>query len=706
MDYITEKTKLEFKIVTATYISVSNNKKLDKPLCGYIFDSENNQPISFATIHIKGTSISTMSNEKGYFELKQEASNEIEISHINYEKTVLEPLDLYQEKCPTIKLKIVHYQLDEVQTEVYLTKGISKKTNGTFEIKPKKFGLLPGLTEPDVFQTMQQLPGITSVDETVSNINVRGGTHDQNLFLWNGIRLFQTGHFYGLISVLNPNLAQKISISKNGSSAFFSESISSVIDISTISKLKDTTSSFGVNMINFDFNTTLTTSKNSSLQLSARRSLTDVVSSPTYRSYYNRIFQNTMATNLSGNQDVKYSSDVSFYFYDATATFNQKIKEKTNVALSLITISNQLDVDQNKTENNTTIYRDNSLKQRSIAGSFSVDTKWNKTNSSKIIAYGSFYKVNSESQSLEGTQISNQENKVLDTNILIRNSHVLNENFTFNNGYQFNEIGIQNFDTVNSPQFSRTLKDVLHNHAIIGELNYEPEKRNFYASFGIRQNYFSQFNRFITEPRLQFNYHISNTFQLELLAEAKNQTSSQIIDLQKDFLGIEKRRWMLSNNQDFPIIKSNQASLGFTFKKKNWLITLDNFYKNATGITSQSQNFQNQLEFVKTNGNYTIWGSEILIQKQFNRFISWATYTYTNNNYSFEDYNPSKFSNNFENKHQVNFGLIYDYKNLKIALGGHWFTGKPTTLPLNNTISNGAIVFESPNSSRLMIIYN
>lgn len=701
LDYIESKTKLEFKIITATQISVVNNKKLDKPLCGYLIDYNDNQPIAYANIHIKDTPYNTTSDEKGYFELNEKSPNQIEITHVNYEKVTIAPLDLYKEKCPSIKLKSVINQLDEVITPIYLTKGIAKKPNGTFEIKPKKFGLLPGLVEADVFQTMQQLPGISSVDETVSNITVRGGTHDQNLFLWNGIRLFQTGHFYGLISVLNPNIGQKINVTKNGTSAFYSESVSSVIDISTVSNSKESATSFGANMINFDFNTTFKTSKNSLLQISGRRSFTDLFNSPTYKSYYNRIFQNTVVTNLSQNQNVDYKSDVNFYFYDGTLSFNQKIKEKTNLNLNLISISNQLDVNQNKLENNVEIFRDNSLNQQSYAGSLEIETKWNKKNTSKLIAYGSYYKVKSENQSINSNQISNQENSVLDTKIQLRNTHIINNKLTFNNGYQFNEIGIRNFDKVNTPFFSRKIKDVLHIHALIGELNYYSEKNGFNASMGFRQNYISQFQKFIFEPRIQVNYPINSIFQIDILAEIKNQTSSQIIDLHQDFLGIEKRRWVLSNNEDVPIIKSNQASIGLTFKKKNWLISVESFYKKAIGITTQGQSFQNQLEFVKINGEYNALGTEVLIQKQIANFVSWLTYCYTINNYTFKEYVPPTFANNFENRHQVNGGIIYDNKKLKVAFGGRWYSGRPTTIPVNNNITNGAIAFESPNSSRL-----
>ena len=701
LNYISKKTKLEFKFVSDTYISVINNKNLDKPLCGYLLDASTQLPIESATVSIRKLNYSVISNEKGYFEFDLKTANDIEISHLNYEKKSIASIDLYKENCPTIYLQPKEYQLDEVVTTVYLAKGISKKIDGSFEIKPKKFGLLPGLTEPDVFQTMLQLPGVMSVDETISNINVRGGTHDQNLFLWNGIRLFQTGHFYGLISVLNPNLAQKVNINKNGSSAFLGEGVSSTVNITTNSDVTKNSSSIGVNMINADFNTAIKTSKKSSLELSGRRSLTDLWTSPTYKSYLNRVFQNTVVTSLTNNEDVQYATDENFYFYDATLKFHQKIKEKTNLIFNLITIANHLDLDQSKFENNLTIRRQSALDQQTLAGSIDFNTIWNDRNSSQIIAYGSFYKVDSENQAIEGNQIFNQENTILDTNISLRNNHILNKKFTFKNGYQFNEIGIRNFDKVNSPLFSKSIKDILHIHALIAEMNYVSTNTKLNATLGFRQNYISQLQTFISEPRLQLNYEFSNHFQMEMLGEIKSQNSSQIVDLQQDFLGIEKRRWTLANNNDVPIIKSNQVSVGFTFKKKNWLITLDNFYKKVSGISSRSQSFQNQLEAIKINGEYRVFGSELLIQKQISNLIAWVTYAYTDNDYTFVDFTPSTFPNNFENQHQVNTGIIYDYKHLKIALGARWFTGKPTTLPLNNTIVNNQIVYAEPNSSRI-----
>lgn len=707
LNYISEKTQLKFEFISEKYISVINNQKLDKPLCGYLLDEETKEPIQNATLLVTGTNTYTITNENGFFELKTKSANTIEISHLNYKSELIQSSFLYVENCPKLYLKNITKELDNVIAQTYLTKGITKKSNGTYEIKPKKIGQLPGLTEPDVFQTMQQIPGINATDESISNTSVRGGTHDQNLFLWNGIRLYQTGHFFGLISSLNPNLAHKINIAKNGTSAFYGDGVSSSVLISThADSIENTKGAIGINLINADFYTKVKTSNKSNIEISGRRSYTDLVTSPTYTNYFNKIFQNTIVTNYFDNQNIKYNSNEDFYFYDFTAQYHQKIKQKTDLFVDILSISNVLDVLQTKTENNLTTSKYSCLEQQTYGVNALLKTDWNVKNSSEISIYASYYNINSENESIENNQIFNQENTILDTGIKLQNSHILSNKFTFLNGYQFNEIGIRNVDIVNTPVFSRKIKEVLKNHALIAELKYRSANDKFNGRIGFRQNYIQEFSTFIFEPRIQLNYKFTPFFQLEIMGESKHQTTSQIVDLQQDFLGIEKRRWTLSNNEDIPIVKSNQASLGFSFNKNNWLLTLENFYKKVDGITSMSQGFQNQFEFVKTSGNYTVYGTEFLIQKQFKPITAWISYTFQENNYDFNTLNPATFSNNFEIKHALKSAIISDFKNIKLAIGAQWFTGRPTTFPSSSTPiytdpETPTVGYQMPNSSNL-----
>jgi hypothetical protein len=697
--YIESKTGLIFKKINKNYYSIYNNRKLDKPLCGYLIDENTNQPVENATIGVIGTKNIVLSNQKGYFELPITSSNDIEFSHINYDKMTINPMELYSATCPNFKLIPNVQILDEVITQRYLTTGISKKNDGSLEIKPTKFGILPGLIEPDVLQTMQQVPGINSIDETVSNINVRGGTHDQNLFLWNGIRMFQTGHFFGLISAFNPSLAQTISITKNGTSAFYDEGVSSLIAISSHSKnIEKSSNSISSNLISAEFFSKRKLSEKATITLSGRRSLTDIFPSPTYKNYRNKVFQNTVITNVDNNQTINVNTAEKFYFYDFTAQYQQKIGTKSELTMDAIVIKNSLYINQSISDTS----KKSTLGQQNFGGTFNWKTNWNSTNYSQLLGYTSSYALTAKNEVLQSNQILNQENKVVDFGFQLKNSHVLSKTLTFNNGFQFDETAVTNFDAINTPTFSRNIVEVLRSNALITEGIYESIDQKTTVKLGIRANYFDKFKTTLIEPRLQFNQALSRTIRLEILGEQKSQTLSQVIDLQQDFLGIEKRRWTLANNNTIPIQKSNQVSLGIYFKNNNWLITFDNFYKKITGITSSSQGFQNQLEFVKSTGKYHVIGSEFLVQKNFGKFYSWMSYSYNDNKYEFSTLSPAEFINNFELKHCVSWAGIYEWNSLKLALGCKWHTGKPITTPQSTTINaNNTIVYNTPNNSAL-----
>jgi hypothetical protein len=700
INYLKRSTRLQFKRISDKYFTIYDDKKLDKPLCGFLIDAVSGKGIENALIKIEKTDFTTFTEANGHFTIPKISSEKIQILHQGYQTFSISPEALDVPDCPKFQLQPILQNLDEVITQRYLTTGISKKNDGTIVIKPKKFGLLPGLIEPDVLQTMQQIPGIISIDETISNINVRGGTHDQNLFLWNGIRMFQTGHFFGLISAFNPSLAQNITISKNGSSAFFGESVSSLVDISSQnSNTENTNVSLSSNMISAELYAKVKISDNSNFTFSSRRSLTDIFQSPTYRSYSNRIFQNTVITDLSTNAIVGYKSDVDFYFYDITAQLEQKIGTKHQFNIDVIAIENTLQFNQST----ATLSKNSALEQESFGGSLQWKTNWNEHHNSEFKAYFSAYDLNSTNQTLENNQTLAQKNKVLDFGFQVRNTNRVNEVFTLNTGYQLNEIGVTNFDEINLPFFSRTITNVLISHALITEGVFETENKKTFIRGGIRANYFDKFVLFLVEPRLQFNQALGNQLRLEILGEQKSQTLSQITDLQQDFLGVEKRRWTLANNESIPVQKSNQLSVGLSFKKNNWLITVDHFYKKITGITSSSQGFLNQFESERAIGNYRVLGSEFLIQKSYNRFYTWLSYAYNDNKYDFETLNNTPFPNNFEVKHAFSWAAIYEWEKVKLALGAKWHTGRPITTPTNFTVTetNPTIIYNAPNNEQL-----
>lgn len=679
--YISNRTGLSYKKSKDYIVLFLGPKYGTRKLCGFITD-DNGSALEGATVLYKPEKTITTGPD-GYFEIAYTAADVIQIFRIGYLPILIDK-EAFGPDCMPVVLQLEPLLLEEVVTDHYLTSGISKKKDGTFVIKPAQFGILPGLTEPDVLQAMQQLPGVNSVDETVSNINVRGGTHDQNLFMWNGIRLFQTGHFFGLISALNPMLTHEIKIAKNGTSAFYGESVSSAVDISSRSATIDSTlTRIGSNMINAGFTTRVKTSPNANIELSARRSFTDVIALPAYNNYSDRIFQNTVVTQLSNSTDINYKSDKEFYFYDFTGQYRQKFGKGNDIYLNIIGIKNKLDFTEGTVASATVLTRTSRLNQLTLGGTFAWRFRYNETASAEVGAYTSYYALDGNNASLDSNTEVSQENQISDRGIRLSNRNTISKLLQLHTGYQFNEISIDNSETVSSPDVTQRQKSVLRSHALIAELEYNSANGKVFAKAGMRNNFIEQFSKFYVEPRLQFNYLFDNRLSLQVLGECKSQTASQVVRLQDDYLGIENRRWVLANNSNVPVQHSRQIALGGTFRNNGWLLSLDNFIKKVEGITTGGQSFQDQLEQVAATGSYTVYGSEFLIQKQFKGFYAWMSYTWNHNSYSFDGVTPQTIQSNYQIAHTINSAVIYELYNFKVAIGSKWFTGRPYTPALS-----------------------
>ncbi len=87
--------------------------------------------------------------------------------------------------------------------------------------------------ESDVLKALQLLPGVQSGTEGMSGIYVRGGGPDQNLFLLDGVPLYNVNHMGGFFSAFNADAIKNVTLYKGSFPARFSGRLSSVLDITT-----------------------------------------------------------------------------------------------------------------------------------------------------------------------------------------------------------------------------------------------------------------------------------------------------------------------------------------------------------------------------------------------------------------------------------------------------------------------------------------
>ncbi|SHI40598.1 TonB-dependent Receptor Plug Domain [Mesonia phycicola] len=597
------------------------------------------------------------------------------------------------------KEKILIEKLDEVVLTNFIAPGITKQKDGSLEIDYNTLNILPGLIEPDVLQTLQALPGVESVNETVSNINVRGGTNDQNLILWDGIRVYQTGHFFGLISAINPHQNKTVKLYKNGTPTNYGNSVSSVIKLSSDQEVNKTfTAEAGITFLSIDAYLDTPLDDKSSIQFSARSSINNAFITPTYLQYYDRAFQETEITENSSNL-IKTEED--FKFSDISFRWLYQLSEKDVLRINYFYITNELEFTANEFNQNNIYVRRSTLGQKNLGMGAFYKRNWTEKFSSSFQIYHTNYNLTSSNENNLSEEEINQENKLNENSFKINTIYKFHSNFQLNSGYEFTSTNIKDGEASGEITEENIHSENLNTNSLFSSAKYTSPSKNTVAEIGIRANYFNKFNLFLAEPRISFNQKFLKDFSAIALGELKSQYTTQIVDFQNDFLGIENRKWQLADQENIPVLRSKQLSLGIHYQKNKWLASIESYIKRVNGITSQSQGFQNQYEYARIIGDYEAKGIDFLISKKINRFNTRVSYSITDNNYYFEDLSANAIPNNFEITNSFTLATSYSYKDFEISSGLTWRSGKPFT-PISETgLTNNQFDYEATNSSNL-----
>ncbi len=588
--------------------------------------------------------------------------------------------------------KINSEKLNEIVVRSYLTTGISKNKDATYTINPKKIGLLAGLTETDILESIQQLPGVISIHETATELNVRGGNPDQNRIIWDGINIYHGGHLFGMVSVFNPNIAQEISFYNKGTNAKFGERISSVIDINTARKIpKKTHFEFGFNGISSDVFLKTPIIKNKlSVQISFRRSYEDLIETTTFKRYEEKAFQNTKI------------QEEDFHFKDYNATINFIPNKKNSFHFSLIHIDNDL-LHSHIEEDIHTSFSD-VLDSENDGYSLEWQKKWNdnislNTNISHS-HYSLFYNYKVEKNNLLFSDFF-KTNTINDTEF----STILHIKQTNNNRF---EIGYQS--SIKKVEFLfKEEKDIfyildkdnskINTHSLFTSYHYKNSKKlDIYT--GLRVNYYSLFDAFRLEPRVVVTKTLNDYFKVQLTGEIKNQIISQIDETVLSDISLEKKIWRLADGDKYPIINSKQISGSFIFSKNKWSADVDVYYKKIAGITALSLGFLNPIDNSFHLGEEKVIGLDFYLKRDFNAFKTWISYSFIDVQDKYDALNDDAyFRANNDIKHAISAFVNYNLNKFDVALGWKYRTGRPLTDLDYDT--NGNAYFHGINTERL-----
>ena len=581
--------------------------------------------------------------------------------------------------------------LDKIVISEYLTSGVEKKRDGSIVLSPSSLGILPGLTEPDVLQSLQLLPGIQSPTETASGLYVRGGTPDQNLILWDGIKMYHSGHFFGMISAFNPYITKDVKLYTSGTRAKYGGRISSVIDITSSNIIpKSIEAGIGFNMTHADAYMKVPLSDKVAIIASARRSFNDVLESITFKNISKRVFQNTRISDgrkSFDDDDITPLRDL-FYFSDVTLKAIIEPSKKDKITISNLFTKNKLDFGF-EIQEITLISRDK-LDIKNQGTSISWHHNSSKAFSYNVDMYNSNFDLDYAGEDFID-QIQKQNN-VEDFGISFNTDWSINTSNKLSLGYQLSSNKIRYLfeyietDTNNLQEITAFEDSETNNtHSFYADYQYKLNNR-IGVNIGFRSNYISALDKLFYEPRLYIQTRLNTNLNFKVSLEKIHQAISQIVEFDTPGFELENQIWALADGESIPILKSFQVTSGFAFIKNGWKFDLDGYYKKINGLTSLTKGFDNEENIDFFEGKSNILGLDILIKKKVNNYRTWLSYSLINNEFTFDNINEGNpFPGNFDIKHHFSWSHSYLWNGFNFSLGWKVRTGTPYTNALGLT---------------------
>lgn len=200
-------------------------------LTGKVID-ENNDPVEFASVSCAKQGKMTMTALNGTYSLQLQSADSVEIrfSMIGY-KTKVRVLRRPRGKQT---MQVVLHSSDNALSEVTIT-GKRIETGQMQELSKEHIKNMPSTTGNAVEEMIQSQAGVSTHSELSSQYNVRGGSFDENSVYINNVEIFRpflvrSGQQEG-ISVINPDMVEKIGFSTGGYEARYGDKMSSALNI-------------------------------------------------------------------------------------------------------------------------------------------------------------------------------------------------------------------------------------------------------------------------------------------------------------------------------------------------------------------------------------------------------------------------------------------------------------------------------------------
>ena len=567
-------------------------------ISGFISDSSSGEALIGANVILQETGQGMATDMNGYYVI-QDISPGDYVLMVSYVGFSLRKEKLTITEGESIKLNIA--LLEEVvelsQVEV-TAEQLQRKANiqpSKINLSPRMMKAAPALAEPDLFRTIQALPGVLTTSEFSTGLVIRGGNTDQNLILLDGVTVYNPSHLGGIFSNFIVDGVKEAELIKGAYNAEYGGRLSAVL-----------------NIISREGNQKKFEGKANLSLLSAQTTL----EGPFYkgawvlsgrRTYFDQIFKN--------NPNIP-----PYYFYDIQSHVYSDITAKDRLSLSFYNGIDDL------------LFGTFGLAGR--WGNSTLSTQYRRVFSEKLI--GNFLYANSlffTEFGLGGSNGLNSDNQIDDATVAVNFSWFKSSENTVKFGAQLKNLGFLYTNTFgDSLQFKIETKP--REFASYAKLKYSPSEK-FILEPGVRINLYNVYSDSIfPDLRLGMKYLLNNDRYLNFSLGNYHQF---IATFQDDYNPTILDQWIAVDNSIAPA-KSSQIVLGYEEYLNNlYKLQVEGYYKDIKNLftfeesraTTDEAVSDSVLSDIVTPSNGYAYGLELFAQKMSGRLSGWLAYTFS-----------------------------------------------------------------------------
>lgn len=720
--YLEFQTGLVFEPTDSNNIIVYPNRSEGASICGTIYKLNSNSPLQGVRISVLGKG-NYVSQENGYFEIFGLAENDkILVQHDGYPSQELSLKEFDPESCRDI---FMSSQINQLQEVVVVKNKDVKYGNGKILIDTNgKTNLSTASSlEPDSFELIKWMPAINYGNESVSDLQIRGGSPDHNLVVYDGIRLFGTEHLFGAFSFVNPYLTESIQLDRGLIDPKYGNRLAGLLKIDVASGVfeKD---EHGVNLSGTNANVFFKERLGNKMAMvgSFRHSI-NVTRDGQYLFFeplIDRLFEDAtdlgapMGGDSESNEDPdppENSGDVDFNFYDTFLKLIYQPTEQDTLSVSGLFSRNNFNFSGISEQR---VFSDDH-EVKNMGGSFKwVGAKGKRLTHSLEMNYSNF---KSKYFGMEPDQMDyfvTRDYAIQELGFDVHMNYKIAKKYKLQLGYQYSSNKVTNDVIRNRESIAEEtnssillLEDLenqkIDNSTLYAGVNLRPIDE-LDVNFALRNTSYSSssLNELVFEPILSIGYG-ANHSRVNVAVSRRHQSISQLIQNNDRALRFENELWVIADSVNIPLLKSDQIAAGYTFEKGNWIMDFDVFYKYINGVTTLSRSFINETTGVFGRGNNKIFGIGMLIGKRIGKFNANLAYTYNDSKISYDDFQTSFPANN-DIPHILKLGNSYSTENWQFSLGFIFRSGAPFTEVANFTLNNGdrsVIEYAPTNAARL-----